>query len=138
MYKTQDNKEGAVMKNGIIEIKHIKKVEAEKKEAARTMEENIRKIVQVNGYMELRKYEELVNKFIDDISKLSVFEKIFDDFYGNKIRFVLIDEVLNSLVKPVFEGNRPDFMKEEHFDLVREEMYANIIKRYVDDYNKIF
>ena len=121
------------MRNGIIEIKNIKKVEAEKKEAARTMEENIKKIAHVNGYIELRKYEELARKFIDDVSKLSAFEKIVDDIIGDQLRFFLIDEILNSLVKPIFEGNRPDFMREEDFNLMREEMYANILSRYIED-----
>lgn len=121
------------MRKGIIEIKHIKKINAEKKEAAKTREENIKKITHVNGYIELKRYEELAHKFIDDVSKLSAFEKIVDDFVGDQLRFFLIDQILNSLVKSVFEGNRPDFMKEEDFNLMREEMYANILSRYIKD-----
>lgn len=123
------------MTNGIIDIKNIKKVEAKKKEIAKTMEENIIKTVQANGYIELKQYEKLVYKFITDVSKLSAFSKIINDIMGEQIRFFLIDEILNSLVKPIFEGNRPPFMSEENFDLMREDMYANLLKRYVDSNN---
>lgn len=127
------------MTNGIIDIKHIKRVEAEKKEAAKTLEESIIKTAQANGYIELKQYEKLVYKFINDVSKLSAFKKIVDDIMGEQVRFFLIDEILNSLVKPIFEGNRPPFMPEDNFNLMREDMYANLISKYVDsDYNDPF
>lgn len=121
------------MTKGIINIKDIKKAEEKKKEDKKTIEENTLKAVQANGYMELKQYEKLVYKFINDVSDLAAFKKIINDIMAEQIRFFLIDEVLNSLVKPIFEGNRLPFMSEENFELMREDMYTNLITKYINN-----
>lgn len=86
---------------------------------------------QSNGYIELQKYETLVNNFIKDVAKLAVFENIMKDVLSEQIRYFLIDEVLKSLVKPIFEGESLPFMKDEDYDEIRKNMYRSLIERYV-------
>ena len=91
------------------------------------------KIAQVNGYKEIKIYENLVTEFIDKIRDLALFRKSMDDIMTTQIRFIMIDEFLELFIKPIFEGKQPVFTSEEDFELIRRDMYSSLIKRYVDN-----
>jgi hypothetical protein len=71
--------------------------------------------LKANGIREMDIYKELVNKFIEDVKKLSIFKDIFDNIADDQIRFFLIDELLDSLIKPIFEGEKPPFIAERDY-----------------------
>lgn len=120
------------MKNTIIDIKSYKQdVEAKQRNNEELANEQL-KTAQANGYVELQQYEKLVKKFMHDVRGLSLFQKIMDDIVQEQVRFYLIDEILNSLVRPVFEGNKPPLMKATDYNEMRKDMYVNLIRRYVD------
>lgn len=119
---------------GIINLKDIKK-EKEKNntdEQLNMLNDEI-KIAQVNGYKEIKIYENLVTEFIDKIRDLALFRKSMDDIMTTQIRFIMIDEFLELFIKPIFEGKQPVFTSEEDFELIRRDMYSSLIKRYVDN-----
>lgn len=123
------------MKKSIISLNNIKENKKHKQNAEDDMKilNNKIKIAQINGYKEIKMYEKLVTEFIDKIRDLVLFRKSMDDIMTNQIRFIMIDEFLESFIKPIFEGNRPAFTSEEDFDLIRKNMYSNLIKKYIDN-----
>jgi hypothetical protein len=91
------------------------------------------KIVQANGYKEIKEYENLANEFVKKVSSLAAFKKIFNDVMGEQVRFFLVKEILESLVKPIFEGNRPPFISEQDYLAMREDMYKDLINKYISN-----
>lgn len=98
-----------------------------------TEAENKLKIVQANGYKEIKEYGNLVNEFIKKVSNLAVFKKVVNDVLGEQIKFFLVKEISESLVKPIFEGNRPPFMPEQDYLAMREDMYKDLINKYISN-----
>ena len=121
------------MQDKIIDMKQFKKQSEEKHNEEMDSIDKKLKIAQANGYLEMKQYERLVNKFIADVRELAAFHKIMDDVMTTQFRFFLIDEFLDSLVKPVFEGNRMPFLSEESFANMRKDMYSSLLSRYVDN-----
>nr|DAV25183.1 MAG TPA: hypothetical protein [Caudoviricetes sp.] len=91
------------------------------------------KIVQANGYKEIKEYENLANEFVRKVSSLAAFKKIFNDVMGEQVKFFLVKEILESLVKPIFEGNRPPFISEQDYLAMREDMYKDLINKYISN-----
>lgn len=120
---------------GVISLKNIKKEKKDTDKELNILNDKI-KIAQVNGYKEIKIYENLVTEFIDKIRELALFRKSMDDIMTNQIRFIMIDEFLELFIKPIFEGIRPVFTSEEDFELIRRDMYSNLIKRYIDNDTK--
>lgn len=117
---------------GIINLKDIKKEKNNTDEQLNMLNDKI-KIAQVNGYKEIKIYENLVTEFIDKIRDLALFRKSMDDIMTTQIRFIMIDEFLELFIKPIFEGKQPVFTSKEDFELIRRDMYSNLIKRYIDN-----
>lgn len=117
---------------GIINLKDIKKEKNNTDEQLNMLNGKI-KIAQVNGYKEIKIYENLVTEFIDKIRDLALFRKSMDDIMTTQIRFIMIDEFLELFIKPIFEGKQPVFTSKEDFELIRRDMYSSLIKRYVDN-----
>lgn len=95
--------------------------------------ENKLKIVQANGYKEIKEYENLVNEFVKKVTNLAVFKKVVNDVLGEQIKFFLVKEISESLAKPIFEGNRPPFMPEQNYLALREDMYKDLINKYISN-----
>lgn len=120
------------MTNNIINLGEFSEttLQTNKKNKTFNMENNL-KIVQANGYKEIKEYEKLIANLIQDIRKLSLFQKIMDDIMTEQIEFFFIDEFLNSMVKPIFEGNILPFIKEEDYLAMREDMYKDLVSKYI-------
>ena len=88
------------------------------------------KIVEANGYLEIEQYKIEVEKFIKEVTELSLFKGVMDDILAEQIRYFLITEMLNRFVKLVFENIKPEFLEEAYFKELREEMFENLIERY--------
>lgn len=95
--------------------------------------ENKLKIVQANGYKEIKEFESLANEFVKKASNLAVSKKIINDVMGEQIKFFLVKEILESLIKPIFEGNRPPFIPENDYLAMREDMYRDLINKYISN-----
>ena len=95
--------------------------------------ENKLKIVQANGYKEIKEFENLANEFVKKVSNLAVSKKIINDVMGEQIKFFLVKEILESLIKPIFEGNRPPFIPENDYLAMREAMYRDLINKYISN-----
>lgn len=95
--------------------------------------ENKLKIVQANGYKEIKEFENLANEFVKKVSNLAVSKKIINDVMGEQIKFFLVKEILESLIKPIFEGNRPPFIPENDYLAMREDMYRDLINKYISN-----
>lgn len=95
--------------------------------------ENKLKIVQANGYKEIKEFESLANEFVKKASNLAVSKKIINDVMGEQIKFFLVKEILESLIKPIFEGNRPPFIPENDYLAMREHMYRDLINKYISN-----
>lgn len=120
------------MGNGIIDMKNIKK-KLESKDFTEEEKLNAQlKTAQANGYIEIKKYEELTNNYIVDICNLAIAEKIINEAVMDQINYLLISQILNTIIKPVFKGIRPASIPEEIFDDMRKDMYMNLITKYVD------
>lgn len=117
---------------GIINLKDIKQAKDNTDEQLNILNDKI-KIAQVNGYKEIKIYENLVTDFIDKIRDLALFRKSMDDIMTTQIRFIMIDEFLELFIKPIFEGKQPVFTSKEDFEVIRRDMYSSLIKRYVDN-----
>ena len=61
------------------------------------------------------------------------FVKLFKDIISSQLRFMLINEVLECLAKPLFEGNIPPLMSPETYNMMRKDMYENLLTKYVDN-----
>ena len=113
---------------------------ASSKEKSVSVEEGELKILQANGYAEIIRYQKLVNSFIEEVMKLAIFQKVLDDIMAQQIRYFLIDELLESFIKPIFQGDKPPFLGEEEFNGLREDMYKKLIEKYITNKNnnKVF
>lgn len=119
----------------IIDMKNVKDKKDDEEKQKLSREEEILKTVQANGYIEIKQYEKLAHDFIKNIEGLAIFKKLFSDSLSEQIRFMLLDEILGALVKPIFEGNMPALMNPEGFNAMRRDMYAELISKYIDNTN---
>lgn len=117
----------------IINIKNVKENKSQDEKNKLSKEEEILKTVQANGYIEIKQYEKMVTEFIKTVEGMAVFKKVFTDTLSEQVRFMLIDEILNSLIKPLFEGNMPALVDTESFNSMRRDMYENLLNKYIDN-----
>ena len=89
--------------------------------------------VQEYGYKEIQEYERLLNEFINNVKQLSVFNKVMEDVVENQIIFFLKDEILNSFVKMIFEGEQPPFLDDITYQEIRKHMYNNLANKYFNN-----
>lgn len=95
-------------------------------------------LLKTNGYREIEQYKLLVNKFVDDIENLAIFQKISEDVFTQQIKYLCIDEMLNTIAVPIFEGNTGamPFISEKDFNAMRKDMFNNLINKYINNQSK--
>lgn len=117
----------------IIDIKNIKEEIKQREEEQAIQEEEMLKIVQESGWTEIMRYDRLIDIFIRDIEDLALFKKPFQDVFSKQLSFMLRDEILETLIKPLFEGNIPPLMSKDIYDTMRKDMYEELRKKYIDN-----
>lgn len=117
------------MDNKILNITRRNKTnEPEDKMSDKTLE-----IIKANAYLEIEKYKSLIDSLIKDIGELSLFRKIFTDVYNEQIKYIFINEILETLIIPIFEETievDSDIAKES-IELIKEDIYSALVEKYV-------
>lgn len=118
----------------VIDLKPLVNIKKEEEQKANTLDANfaINK-VQEHGYKEIQEYERLVNEFIDNVKQLAIFNKVMEDIVENQMIFFLKDEILNSFVKMIFEGEEPPFLDDKTYQEIRKHMYNNLANKYLNN-----
>ena len=118
----------------VIDLKPLVNIKKEEEQKANILDANfaINK-VQEHGYKEIQEYERLVNEFIDNVKQLAVFNKVMEDIVENQMIFFLKDEILNSFVKMIFEGEEPPFLDDKTYQEIRKHMYNNLANKYLNN-----
>lgn len=118
----------------IIDLKPLTDIKQEEEQKANTLDVDfaINK-VQEHGYKEIQEYERLLNEFIDNIKQLAIFNKVMEDVVENQIIFFLKDEILDSFVKMIFEGEQPPFLDDITYQEIRKHMYNNLANKYLNN-----
>lgn len=120
------------MNKTIIDLHEYKKTkEKMEKEAQKKFDEEM-EIIKNSGHKEMEQYKVLVGEFLNKTKELAIFEKYMDEVMLEQLNMFLIDEILDNVIKPVFEGDRPDFIPEDVFQMSRVEMYESLRSRYID------
>lgn len=118
----------------IIDLNPLINMKKEEEQKANTLDIDfaINK-VQEHGYKEIQEYERLLNEFIDNVKQLAIFDKVMKDVVENQMIFFLKDEILDSFVKMIFEGDQPPFLSTEQYKEIRKNMYNNLANKYLNN-----
>lgn len=94
-------------------------------------EDNI-EILQANGYKEILEYQRLVKDFLDKACNLAIMKSLMEEVGREEAEFFLITDLLDTVIRPVFTGDRPPLMSKEDYDNMRVDMYTDLYNKYIN------